>query len=343
MKKAFYYSMMALLLTALLAVGACSQKTEKHPYTISCDDSEVLQNNTRAYLYDLALESIVDSVDIIDGIFCFNGEVDTPFFASVSFDNNPWLGWYVYVEPGDMKLKDVTMFASGTENNDAMGMWCDDIMGVSASDMNTVPDPEKEVQYITDHHWEMHSHDIVGGLMVTMLIDVLPFQKIDSMIAELPAEVRSDRYIAKCLKEFEQRRNIQPNHHFIDLPLTTLDGDAVKLSDYVGNGDIVLVDFWASWCGPCRRAIAEMQAMLPHHKELKVLGIAVSDVNEDTRNAIEAMKITWPVICDTTNNAITTYGISGIPFLMLIDRDGTILGVGITEEELEALLVEKGI
>ncbi len=334
MKKTIHYFLVALLVTAMLGLGACSKKTEKLPYTITCDETELMDGCERAYLTDLVL-GVVDSADIVDGILCFKGEVDTAFFAMVTFDNNPWLGWYVYVEPGEMQLHDVMVFAEGTEINNDLELWMEELMEIYSE--------EGTIEYTTDVYWNENTNGIVRGFMVTTLMDVLPFAKLDTMISQLPPEVMNNRYIAKFLKEFEQRRSAQPGNKFADLPLTTLDGEAVKLSDYVGKGDVVLVDFWASWCGPCRRAIASMQALLPQHKNLKVLGVAVSDEAPDTRDAMEAMNITWPVICDTTNNAITTYGISGIPFLMLIDRDGTILATNISEEELETLLVEKGI
>ena len=78
------------------------------------------------------------------------------------------------------------------------------------------------------------------------------------------------------------------------------DGAKQKLSDYVGKGKVVLVDFWASWCPPCRAEIPKLQALKAKYGDkFDVLGVAVWDNPDDTRKAIEELNITWPVIIGT--------------------------------------------
>nr|WP_281253975.1 TlpA disulfide reductase family protein [Dysgonomonas massiliensis] len=101
----------------------------------------------------------------------------------------------------------------------------------------------------------------------------------------------------------------------------------LKLSDYAGKDKYVLLDFWASWCGPCRAAMPELKAMNDKYasKGLEVLGIVVSDKLEEHLQAAEALNVTWTQIFDNKNELGTLYGIESIPTLILLDKDGTIL------------------
>ena len=104
----------------------------------------------------------------------------------------------------------------------------------------------------------------------------------------------------------------------------------MKLSDYVGKGNYVLVDMWASWCGPCKREIPNLAEVhnLYKDKGLTVLGIFVSDDIKNLEPTMKDENITWAQIVDDERKALECYGVSGIPAIMLIGPDGTILERG---------------
>ena len=104
-------------------------------------------------------------------------------------------------------------------------------------------------------------------------------------------------------------------------------GKTQKLSDYVGKGQYVLVDFWASWCGPCRAEIPNLIAIYNKYKDknVNVLGVAVGDKPEDTEKAIAEMGVNYPQIINAQNSGADEYGIQGIPHVILFGPDGTIL------------------
>lgn len=105
------------------------------------------------------------------------------------------------------------------------------------------------------------------------------------------------------------------------------EGKTVKLSDYVGKGKYVLVDFWASWCGPCRAEIPNLLNVYEKYKgdNFEVLGVATWDKPEDTQTAIEQLGITYPQIMNAQKAGSDAYGINGIPQIILFGPDGTIL------------------
>ena len=114
---------------------------------------------------------------------------------------------------------------------------------------------------------------------------------------------------------------------FTDFTVTDENGVERKLSDYVGKGDYVLADFWASWCGPCRAEIPHIKKVYDKYngKGLTVLGIAVWDKPEDTQKAIDELQIKWPQITNAGSVPTDIYGINGIPHIILFGPDGTIL------------------
>ena len=116
------------------------------------------------------------------------------------------------------------------------------------------------------------------------------------------------------------------------------DGKTQKLSDYVGKGQYVLVDFWASWCGPCRAEIPNLINVYNNYKDknLNVLGVTVSDKVADSKQAIEELGINYPQILGEKNiSAADLYGINGIPHIILFGPDGTILARDLRGEMIE--------
>lgn len=129
--------------------------------------------------------------------------------------------------------------------------------------------------------------------------------------------------------EYTAKRNSQPGMPFLDFDGLTPDGNIVKLSDYVGKGKYVLVDYWASWCGPCKEEAEN--TLRPLYEKYKnddrflILGVATWDKPENTMKALEKLKYPWPQIIGTGEHPMTLYGMDGIPQIMLFGPDGKII------------------
>ena len=130
---------------------------------------------------------------------------------------------------------------------------------------------------------------------------------------------------------------------FSDITGVTPDGKELSLSAVVGKTDYVLLDFWASWCGPCRRFIPvlkEMYASQPAGR-LQILSCSVDEDAMAWRVALQEEKMPWLQMReDEAHPCSDKYGVQYIPHTVLIDREGKIVGVNLEEPEIEEILIK---
>lgn len=186
-----------------------------------------------------------------------------------------------------------------------------------------------------------HSNDAIGLIALQTLLGMedVNVAKAEALLQQAGDRLRAEESITKMVARLRRVEATQAGAQFVDFEGVDDANKAVRLSDYVGKGHYVLVDFWASWCGPCRREIAHLKKVRDAYtdKGLVILGTVVWDEMEDHLKAMKELEITWPQIFNKTE-ATELYGIAGIPQIILFDPTGKIVARDLRGEEINKLL-----
>ncbi|MBQ4621321.1 MAG: AhpC/TSA family protein [Bacteroidaceae bacterium] len=325
------------LLGAVAMFAACNPTSAG--YTVSGTLPDSTLNGKTVYILNVDNGECVDSTVVEGNAYVFKGQVDTALVASFSINGRSSMAVFA-LENGDVTI---------TDNGDSKGTPLnDELTRVSASldSINTeyykayeaFEGSREEWAAVYETAWvprfkqqvldcyQGHTNDVVGYVL-TQFLSILSVDEQLDMMNGFGPWLASTKRVSTTKNTLETQKKTAVGQPYTDVQGTDVNGNPVSLSDYVGKGNYVLVDMWASWCGPCKREIPNLAKLhnLYKDKGLTVLGIYVWDKIENLAPAMEAEKITWPQIIDSNETATKLYGVQGIPCIMLISPDGKIL------------------
>ncbi len=327
------------LAVAALAFVACANKKE---YRVNWDLNRALEAGMEI---DSVVLSAGDNVlsstaQLLDGHAVLQGEVEKPEIAALTIyftyqGEHNTTGVELVLEPGDITIGSEEYFPRGTALNDAVAdlySRLDEAEEAGEDCMSPVTD------YVAQHKDDPSVILVLCNRNVQALAG---HDAVEQLLDEVSDELRAHPNLLALQEKLEGTRASRPGNMFIDFE-AEYDGQVQHFSDYVGKGKYVIADFWASWCGPCRREIPGLINVYNTYKgdDFEVVGVATWDEPAKTLQAIEELGIPYPQILNAQRAGSDAYNIEGIPEIILFGPDGTILQRGLRGDAIEQAVRE---
>lgn len=310
-------------------------------FVTSCDKKNVIQTTLpkelkgqMAYIYDFETEKAVDSL-IVDKL-----EFEIPFTPTekahlLLFRVGEKSKLFV-AEKGTLRYNYEEETIVGSPLNQSLTDFTIAIKALEEKD--TVEDSEYFA--LSKEFFLKHKDNQLGAVgLIYCIRSSEDLDQIKELLDQADPDIIAIPHIKATKDALENLEKTLPGKTFVDFTGIDKEGKAVSLSEYLGQGQYVLIDFWASWCGPCRREIPYLKDVYEKYrtKGLAILGINVWERNiEDHFKAVEELGITWPQIIDKENVATNLYGVLGIPQIMLVGPDGVIIARNLNHEAIES-------
>lgn len=201
-----------------------------------------------------------------------------------------------------------------------------------------------------------YADTLVAPAVLSEVVYYLDDDELSAIFAKMPENVKSDKFVARTIESTAARLGTAVGKKFTDFTVDHVagvdkDGNPIyekkSLSDFVGKGKVMLVDFWSPWCPPCKAEIPNIKAVWEkyHGDDFDVLSVAVWEESRkmDWHNTIDTAAVygmKWLQLNNGHQEPASLYGIDGIPHMILFDKDGTILKRG---DDLRGAATEKAV
>jgi len=337
MKKVFLFATIAAL-----SLGACKQKTETTK--LSGVLGEDAPTAVQIQIPDLKIDT---TIAVADGNFEVDLPVDAKTLGRIAIGDRIAQfvpdGSALKIDASALEGDKLVEVASDNPNSvqskyNAMNEWLNKFFDSYYAKMNSGTMPSEEEQDAIVKEYVDYLKGIVkdnkDNALAVAAVEGLRGQiepsEMEEVLSSLSPALDEVSAIADTKTLLKAQKATAAGQKFIDFEATQPDGSIKKLSDYVGKGKYVLVDFWASWCGPCKREIPNIKDTYNKLKgdKFNVLSVAVWDKPEDTVKAAVEHGVVWDQIINAGQTPTDLYGIEGIPHLILFGPDGSIVARG---------------
>ena len=310
-----------------------------------------------------------DSTIVKDGKFTFTGKTGEPEQVLLSFGYRQ--GIYLFLEPGAItvsadidSLRDAVI--TGSNSQDILNKCNDRLKPFSEEQDKLIAEyrkaaqknDEKTIKKIIEK-WNAldekrneevkniitdNKDNVIGAFLVRSYFGATsPLEELEPLFNQLDPSLQNCKYYKILSKRINILKNVQIGKPAPDFTQNDADGNPFTLSSL--KGKYVLIDFWASWCGPCIREAPNVVKVYKkfHDKGFDIIGVSFDNKREPWLKAIKDYNLSWHHVTELNgfnNSAGRLYGVNAIPHTVLIDKDGIIIAKNLRGEDLQKKLEE---
>jgi len=353
-----------LLSAAGIMLAACHSNS----YRISGTAEGLADGDTLFLTTDVETGIPRDTILVKDHHFELEGTTDSTYFCLIYSKSNEAMAAPFFIEPGTIRVQftkePVESRVGGTPVNDEWQRF-NDSTDVIGKEMNRLAEQvygqqvseEKQQRAMAEIERlnERFSRIVVaaadrnvknelGYFLLTFYPEnIIPNEDRLRLLKLLPDQMRQRPLVQQIEQQIGNIVNTSEGATIRDFTMPTLTDAPLSIMSEVGKNRLTVIDFWASWCAPCRQ---EMPFMLALYKEYKgrglgIVGISLDDSKDAWQKATDQLAIPWPQMSDLKgweNAAAQMFNITSIPHTIVVDQQGKILKRGLRGDQLEQFI-----
>jgi peroxiredoxin len=359
-----YFAILVLVTT----VFAC--QTAKDEYSIKGTIAGV--ETGKVYLQKVVggQPENIDTADVVGGKFTFKGKMTMPDMRLLRLNDNDYFAQFfldnasISIEANKDSLRNTKIAGSPTQdvfqiyvtemeklNKEVTALQGKYQNAMSSGNTNEAEKAKIDYQAMMDNNLvytknfvKEHPKSIVSAyITIAQLAAQVGAAELDSIVSKFPTEISTSEYVVKLKELVEEQKKTEIGVLAPDFTLNSPEGKPLQLSSL--RGKIVLIDFWASWCKPCRQENPNVVKLYQkyHSKGFEILGVSLDRAQEEWVKAIQEDQLSWLHVFDDQQlptSAARLYSVVSIPQTYLLDQEGKIIAKGLRGEELSKKLAE---